>query len=209
VDALSGARPRRSRCSRSTRRGSHRRRPRFRWGGQPSVATSLGHARAAPTTSTAGGGHTLARHGPLVSLHRGLSRPPARAGSRGHLGSPSPKRAELVPLPVRPRQGRSLRRGHVHNADPQVTNPIRTPARDNHEPDQGHQATRLRVPELQQLSAPAPPPLRRPMADSPGRINTTPSTTHQRVEPNIVVPPVEHLVRDSCRMRAHEFVRSS
>jgi transposase len=45
-----------------------------------------------------------------------------------------------------------------------------------------HQAARLRVPELRQLSTPAPPPLRHPMATSTGRINTTPPTTHQRVE---------------------------
>jgi hypothetical protein len=34
-----------------------------------------------------------------------------------------------------------------------------------------------------QLSPPAPPPLRRPMATSARRINITPPTTHQRVEP--------------------------
>jgi hypothetical protein len=34
-----------------------------------------------------------------------------------------------------------------------------------------------------QLSPPAPPPLRRPMATSARRISITPPTTHQRVEP--------------------------
>jgi transposase len=48
---------------------------------------------------------------------------------------------------------------------------------------QEHQAARLRIPELRELSAPAPPALRGSMADSHRRINTTPSTTHQRVEP--------------------------
>ena len=48
-----------------------------------------------------------------------------------------------------------------------------------------HQATLLRVPELRQLSTPAPPPLRHAMATSTRRINTTPPTTHQRVEPDV------------------------
>jgi hypothetical protein len=128
VDALSGARPRRSRCSRSDRRGSHRRRPRCRWGGQPLSSASLGpRARRSDHLDRRRWPHA----GPSWSLHRRLSRPPTRAGSRGHRGSPSPKRVELVPLPVRARKGRSLRRGHVHNADPQVTNRVGTPARDN------------------------------------------------------------------------------
>jgi len=49
--------------------------------------------------------------------------------------------------------------------------------------DQEHQAARLRVPELRQLSAPAPAALRCPMATSSRRINTTPPTTLHRVEP--------------------------
>jgi transposase len=46
-----------------------------------------------------------------------------------------------------------------------------------------HHAARLRVPERRQLPAPAPVALRRPMATSTGRINTTPPTTRQRAEP--------------------------
>jgi hypothetical protein len=39
------------------------------------------------------------------------------------------------------------------------------------------------VPQLRELSAPSPPAVRSSMADSPSRINTTPTTTRQRVEP--------------------------
>jgi hypothetical protein len=54
-----------------------------------------------------------------------------------------------------------------------------------HQPGhQEHQAARLRVPELRQLPAPDAPALWSPMADSPCRINTTPPTTLQRVEPD-------------------------
>jgi hypothetical protein len=118
-------------CSRSNRRGSHRRRPRCHWGGQPLSSASLGHARAAPTTSTAGDGHTLARHGALSAFIE---------GSRGHQLEPA---AVVIAARLRPSarssfrsrsgrgKGRSLRRGHVHNADRQVTGPRTHSTRDN------------------------------------------------------------------------------
>ena len=59
-----------------------------------------------------------------------------------------------------------------------------------HQPHrQEHQAARLRVPQLRELSAPAPAALRRPMATSTCRINTTPPPTHQRVEPHCCTVP--------------------
>jgi hypothetical protein len=121
VDALSGARPRRSRCSRSTRRGSHRRRPRCRWGGQPLSSAPLGHARAAPTTSTAGGGHTLARHGPLSAFIE---------GSRGHQLEPAAAASSARHRPsarssFRSRSGRG--RGGRYVVDMSTTQTRRSP----------------------------------------------------------------------------------
>jgi hypothetical protein len=90
--------------------------------------------------------------------------PPARSPTRAPrphhrpLGSPDPA---LAPHPAHQRRHRG------------------------HQPcDQEHQTARLRVPQLGELSAPAPAALRGPMANSLGRINTTPPTTHQRLEPH-------------------------
>jgi hypothetical protein len=96
----------------------------------------------------------LARHHPPRRC------PPPRLGRRGHT-PPAPRRRPRRPPPTarsRPLPGRFS-----------LTRP-RGP--DN----------RLRVPELRQLPTPTPPALRRTMATSSSRINTTPPTTHQRVE---------------------------
>jgi transposase len=138
---------------------------------------------------------TAAGHLPRQQRHRG---PPAARGllppqhqqRRGRARTPCPHHRPLgdthpalAPHPAHQRRHRGHQPGH-----------------------QEHQAARLRVPQPRQLSAPAPPAaLRRPMATSTSRINTTPPTTHQRVEPDSH-RGVRRLVWVDADDHCHEFL---